>query len=234
MKSTLSRSHSAKGGRNMTIQVTRTRWIPALVVLAIVSVPALAQTPQERIDAAMTRSQQAGIPLSLLESKIAEGRAKGVAMDRIAAAVESRLRNLEQAKVVMARVANDVDGAQLSVGADAIGSGISDAVLEKITASAGRDRRAVAVAVLTQLVLHGIAPEAALVQVKDALARGPQALANLAAQPGVSGDHPQGAGTREGNRGTTGVAPAGGSSPTRQNSPPTIPSSPRGSGRGAR
>jgi len=218
----------------MTIQVTRTRWIPALVVLAIVSVPALAQTPQERIDAAMTRSQQAGIPLSLLESKIAEGRAKGVAMDRIAKAVESRLRNLEQAKVIMARVANDVDAAQLSVGADAIGSGISDAVLEKITASAGRDRRAVAVAVLTQLVLHGIAPEAALVQVKDALARGPQALANLAAQPGVSGDHPQGAGAHEGNRGTTGVAPAGGSSPTRQNSPPTIPSSPRGSGRGAR
>src|SRR5215510_1453006 len=161
MKSTLRRSHSAKEARNMTIQLTRTRWIPALVVLAIVSVPAVAQTPQERIDAAMTRSQQAGIPLSLLESKIAEGRAKGVAMDRIAAAVESRLRNLEQAKVVMARVANDVDGAQLSVGADAIGSGISDAVLEKITASAGRDRRAVAVAVLTQLVLHGNAPEAA-------------------------------------------------------------------------
>ena len=216
----------------MTIQVTRIQWIPALVILAIISIPAVAQTPQERIDAAMTRSQQAGIPLSLLESKIAEGRAKGVAMDRIATAVESRLRNLEQAKVVMARVANDVDAAQLSVGADAIGSGISDAVLEKITASAGRDRRAVAVAVLTQLVLHGIAPEAALVQVKDALARGPQALANLAAQPGVS-DAPQGAGTREGNRGTT-VAPAGGSSPTRQNSPPTIPSSPRGSGRGTR
>jgi hypothetical protein len=218
----------------MTIRVTRAQWIPALVVLAIVSIPAVAQTPQERIDAAMTRSQQVGIPVSLLESKIAEGRAKGVAMDRIATAVESRLRILEQAKVVMARVANDVDAAQLSVGADAISGGVSEAVLEKITASASRDRRAVAVAVLTQLVLHGIAPEPALVQVKDALARGPQALANLAAQPGMSGDHPQGAGTHEGNRGTTGTSPAGGSSPTRQISPPTIPSSPRGSGRGPR
>jgi hypothetical protein len=68
----------------------------------------------------------------------------------------------------MARVANDVDAAQLSVGADAISGGVSEAVLEKITASASRDRRTVAVAVLTQLVLHGIAPEAALVQVKDA------------------------------------------------------------------
>src|SRR5262245_61434761 len=144
----------------------------------------------------MTRSQQVGIPLSLLQSKIAEGRAKGVAMDRIATAVESRLRNLERAKVVMARVANDVDAAQLSVGADAISGGVSDAVLEKITASAGRDRRAVAVAVLTQLVLHGIAPEAALVQVKDALARGPQALANLAAQLGMSGDPEAGGGPR--------------------------------------
>ena len=215
----------------MTVQVTKLQWI---AVLAILSVPAMAQTQQERIDAAMTRSQQVGIPVSLLESKIAEGRAKGVAMDRIATAVESRLRNLERAKVVMARVANDVDAAQLSVGADAISSGVSDAVLEKITASAGRDRRAVAVAVLTQLVLHGIAPEAALVQVKDALARGPQALANLAAQPGASGDHPQGAGTNEGNRGTTGTPPASGSSPTRPISPPTIPSSPRGLGRGPR
>jgi hypothetical protein len=39
----------------------------------------------------IARSQQVGIPLSLLESKVAEGRAKGVAMDRIATAVESRL-----------------------------------------------------------------------------------------------------------------------------------------------
>ena len=211
----------------MTMQVTKIQWILVLALLAILSVPAAAQTPQERIDAAMTRSQREGIPLSLLESKIAEGRAKGVAMDRIAMAVESRLRNLEQAKVIMARVANDVDAAQLSVGADAIGGGVSEAVLEKITASASRERRAVAVAALTQLVLHGIAPEAALLQVKDALARGPQALANLAAQPGVSGDHPEDAGTRQENRGTT-------SSPSRPIGPPTIPSSPRGSSRGGR
>src|SRR5262249_8167243 len=83
---------------------------------------------QERIDAAMTRSQQVGIPLSLLESKIAEGRAKGVAMDRIAMAVESRLRNLEQAKIVMARAVKEVDAAQISVGAHAIGAGVDECV----------------------------------------------------------------------------------------------------------
>jgi len=218
---------------NMTIQLTKIQWIPVLALLAILSVPAAAQTPQERIDAAMTRSQQVGIPPSLLESKIAEGRAKGVALDRIALAVESRLRNLEQAKLIMSRVARDVDAPQLSVGADAIGSGVSEAVLEKITVSAGRDRRAVAVAALTQLVLHGIAPEAALLQVKDALVRGPQALANLAAQPGVPGDHPQGTGTSEPSRGATGTSPTGGTPASRQVGPPSIPS-PRGAGRGGR
>jgi hypothetical protein len=33
----------------------------------------LAQTPELRIDAAMSRARQGGIPVSLLESKIAEG-----------------------------------------------------------------------------------------------------------------------------------------------------------------
>jgi hypothetical protein len=103
-------------------------------------------------------------------------------MDRIAAAVESRLQGLEKAQTAMKRVAPDIDAAQLSVGADAISAGVSDAVLEKITGATGRERRAVAIAALTQLVANGTAPEAALLRVQDALSRGPQALANLAAQ----------------------------------------------------
>src|SRR5437867_11783128 len=84
----------------------------------------------------------------------------------------------------MSRGAGNVNAAQLSVGADAIAAGASEAVLTQIATSASGDRRAVAVAALTQLVLHGIAPDAALLQVKDALAHGPQALATLAAQAG--------------------------------------------------
>jgi microcompartment protein CcmK/EutM len=160
-------------------------------MVVILSAPAVAQTPQERIDKAMTRSQEVGIPISLLDSKVAEGKAKGVPLDRIATAVESRLRNLEQAKLVLSRAANDVDTAGLSVAADAIGAGVSEAVLEKIAASTGSDRRAIAIAVLTQLVLHGTAPDAALLQVRDAVARGPQALANLAAQSAAKDHSPE-------------------------------------------
>jgi microcompartment protein CcmK/EutM len=214
-----------EGEKVMTMRMALIQGIAGLAVLAIVSTPALAQTPQERIDAAMTRSEQAGIPLSLLQSKVAEGQAKGVPMDRIATAVESRLQNLEKARTVMGRAAKDVDAGQLSVGADAIGAGVSDAVLESIAASAGRDRRAVAVAALTQLVLHGIASEAALQKVKDAMAQGPQALANLAAQPGAAGDHtPDVPGSRGSDRNTD--APKRPPSPPpnpRISRPPTIP-----------
>jgi hypothetical protein len=204
-----------------------------MTVLLALPVAIMAQTPEQRIDTAISHAKQAGIPASLLESKIAEGRAKGVPMDRIASAVESRLRSLEQARSVMNRVANDVDAGQLSVGADAIGAGVSEAVLEKITASAGRDRRAVAVAALTQLVSQGIAPEAALIRVQDALSKGPEALANLAAQ---SRGGPQGGRGREVNQGAgstprTSGSPAAVPAPGHGNPPPVPPRGGVGRGR---
>jgi hypothetical protein len=196
----------------MTIQGIK-HWMAIIAALVILPVAAMAQTPEERIDTAMSHAEDAGIPVSLLESKVAEGRAKGIPMDRIATAVESRLRGLEQARAAMKRGANDVDAAQLSVGADAIGAGVSEAVLEKITASTGRDQRAVAVAALTQLVSQGIAPEAALLRVQDAVARGAQALANLAAQSRAGS---QGAGSR-------GVNPSAGSTPRTSGPPASVP-----------
>jgi hypothetical protein len=187
-------------------------WAALITALVTLPMAAMAQTPEQRIDTAKNHAEQAGVPVSLLESKIAEGRAKGVPLDRIATAVESRLRSLEQARSAMKRAANDVDAAQLSVGADAIGAGVSEAVLEKITASTGRDRRAVAVAALTQLVSQGVAPEAALLRVQDALAQGPQALANLAAQ------------SRGGqSSGTRGVNPGAGSTPRTSGPPAAVP-----------
>ena len=215
---------------------TKILWTAALVV-ALLPAAVMAQSPQERLDAAITHAQETGIPVLLLQSKIAEGRAKNIPMDRIATAVENRLRNLEQAKIAMNRGAGDVDAAQLSVGADAIGAGVSEAVLTQIATSASRERRAVAVAALTQLVLHGIAPDVALVQVKDALAHGPQALANLAAQAGA-GRAPE-AGSSHGSTSGASSPPRNGRSPASLPAPSRPPVSPvppsiRGPGRGGR
>jgi hypothetical protein len=60
--------------------------------------------------------------------------------------------------------------------------GVSQTVLATITQSAPQDRRAVAIAVLADLVTLGHASEHALAQVQTALARGPEALANLRAE----------------------------------------------------
>ena len=141
------------------------------------------QPPQDRINTALARAKQVGIPVALLEAKIAEGKAKGVSLDRIAAAIERRETTLEHASRVMKGQPGNGD-AELSVAADAIDSGVSDTVLRAIAESAPRDRRAVAIAALTQLVQLGHVPETALDRVKDALKRGPEALLNLPAEAG--------------------------------------------------
>ena len=197
---------------------------------------AVAQTTQERIDAAVSRARQAGIPVALLESKVAEGKAKGVSMDRIAAAVERREAALEKASQALGRP--DDGTANLSVAADAVESGVSAAVLKATADAAPRDRRVVAIAALTELVRQGTLPEAALARVKDALKRGPEALANLPAQAaagqgqgqGNGGAEPagnQGAGKGQG-RGAQGPpasvpAPGGSAEPTKPNGKPADP-----------
>ena len=141
---------------------------------------AQAQPPQERINAALARAQQVGIPVALLESKIAEGKAKGVSPERIAAAIERRQATLERASQALR---GEADAAStLAVGADAIEAGVSEAVLRAVSEDAPRDRRSVAIAALTELVHQGNTPEAALVRVRDALRRGPDALSNLPAE----------------------------------------------------
>jgi hypothetical protein len=182
------------------------------------------QPSQERINTALARARQVGIPVALLEAKIAEGKAKGVSLDRIAAAIERREMTLEHASRVMKGQPGNGD-AELSVAADAIDSGVSDTVLRSIAESAPRDRRAVAIAALTQLVQQGHVPEAALDRVKDALKRGPEALLNLPAEAGPKGkgnDNAKGpprVGPPDatGNRGTGNSGGGGG----RQSGPPT-------------
>src|SRR5512144_184825 len=144
---------------------------------------AQAQPPQDRINTALARARQVGIPVTLLEAKIAEGKAKGVSLDRIAAAIERRESTLERASQVMKGQPGSGD-ADLSVAADALDSGVSDAVLKAVSDSAPRDRRAVAIAALTELVKMGHVPDAALARVQQALKRGPEALLNLPAEAG--------------------------------------------------
>jgi len=193
---------------------------------------ALAQTPQERIDTAITRAREAGIPVALLESKIAEGRAKGVPMDRIATAIERREAALGRATQAL-RGQPDIGAAGLAVAADAIESGVSEAVLLALVETSPRDRRAVAIAALSQLVELGHVPEAALERVRDALKRGPEALLNLPAEAagatGRRGGPPDprtpGAAGGRGQGGPPAGVPAPGNSPqpTRPGGPPANP-----------
>jgi hypothetical protein len=136
-----------------------------------------------RVEAALDQALEVGIPLDLLNLKIAEGKAKGVPMDRIAAAVEKRLEALTQAREAMTKAGlESTTEGELSVAADAVQGGVSQTALAAISERAPGESRAVAIAVLTDLVALGHASDQALTQVQAALARGPEALANLGAE----------------------------------------------------
>jgi hypothetical protein len=220
----------------------------AVIVLALGSAgAAVAQTqqPDERIDAAMARARQAGVPVSLLESKLAEGKAKGVAMDRIAAAIDRRESALEKAHDAL-RGQQDAT-ASLAVGADAIEAGVSEGVLKAVADAAPRDRRNVAIAALTELVRQGQLPDAALQRVRDALKRGPDALANLPAEAAAGQSHAgsgapsdRGPGSSNGRSGGQASPPAGVPAPGappqagKPGGAPSNPGRPANPGRGGR
>src|ERR1044071_8325198 len=138
--------------------------IAASITALLTAGPAFAQTgqgAQERIDSAFERARSQGIPVNLLDSKVAEGKAKGVPLERIAAAIERRESSLERAAQAM-KGREAVGDADLSVGADAVEAGVSEAVLKAVADSSPRERRAAAIAALTELVQKGATPEAAL------------------------------------------------------------------------
>ena len=206
----------------------------ALCVYANVAV-AQVQPPQDRTNTALARARQVGIPVTLLESKIAEGKAKGVSLDRIAATIERRETTLEHVSQLM-KGSQGPDVADLSVAADAVDAGVNDAVLKAIADTAPRDRRAVAIAALTDLVKAGHVPEAALARVKEALKRGPEALLNLPAEAGKRGNSgnggsnvpPGNANGRGNGGGNSGGPPASVPAPG-QSTEPTKPNKSEGS-----
>jgi uncharacterized membrane protein YgcG len=167
---------------------------------------------------ALARAREVGIPVALLESKIAEGKAKGVSMERIAAAVERREAALEKAHEAL-HEQPDIDES-LAVTADAVEAGVSQTVLKTLAQSAPRDRRNVAIAALTELVHQVRGSEAALERVREALRRGPDALANLPAEAASHRDGPGPSG-----RGADDDARSANSGP-----PPAVPAPGQGSG----
>jgi hypothetical protein len=157
-----------------------------------------------------------GVPVQLLQSKVAEGRAKGVRVDLIAQVVERRLATLEQVKASVGD-RQQLTPQELGLSADAVHAGVSEAVLAAISERAPGDRRAVAIAALTQLVQAGHPSEVALERVTQALQQGPEALMNLPAQAqgrgrggppeGIPG---QGPGAQNGRGGPPASVPAAG------------------------
>jgi hypothetical protein len=207
------------------------RPLTSLMVLLLLPATGWAQAPEERIDAALAHAEEIGIPAGLLESKLAEGRAKGVPMERIAIAVQNRLEALTRAREIMARGANDLDAAQISVGADALGAGVDADVLTELAATTSAERRAVAVAALSYLgEQERFADQGrALEAIQNALARGPGGLRGI---PGFAGPPaglptPEGVGPPDG-RPQTGP-PAGVPAPGRRG-PPDRPRGPPGGG----
>jgi hypothetical protein len=198
----------------------------ALLLLLVPLSWAGAQTPAQRMAAARQRSAQAGIPVALLDSKIAEGRAKGVSEDRIAAAVERRLASLQRARDAMAGVA--VTPADLNVGADAVEAGVDGRALGQLARTAAPGSRAVAIAVLTELVQQGVASETALERVTAALARGPDALRSLPGQAAAQAQAPHGPPDVRGPANAT----AHGGHATGGGPPASVPGPGRGRGHG--
>jgi hypothetical protein len=195
-----------------------------ILAFFLVALPATltAQTPEQQIEATLQRARESGVPVALLESKVAEGRAKGVPAGRIALAVARRLETLQLVQVQMRGA--QLGEAELGLAADAVQAGVSTAVLLQLAEASPRDQRAVAMAALSQLVQLGYTPDDALRRVIQALRGGPAALMNLPAQAAAAR-----AGTPAADRGRG--PPAGGGPPAgagpQGRGPPTV-APPRG------
>ena len=163
----------------------RARYLILGLALAVAPVGAAAQQSDAagRIEAALSAATRADIPVSLIQSKVNEGRAKGIAEARIAAAVEARLDALVRAQGALARGrASNVSAGELSIAADALQAGVAENAMVDVMTRAPAQRRAVATAVLTELVELGVASEVALARVHAAIGQGGEALVNLPAQ----------------------------------------------------
>jgi hypothetical protein len=130
------------------------------------------------MQAAIDHALSVGVPVSMLETKIAEGRAKGASMERIAAAVEHRAEVLTRVQTAFNARRETVSQAELTAAADAHERGVSVDNITQLSARAGNDRAA-ALTVLADLVAQGTVPEHALLRVQAALSGGASELARM-------------------------------------------------------
>jgi translation initiation factor IF-2 len=173
-----------------------------LALLALAPLSLQAQRPEsaaQRIEAARARAARAGIPVELLESRVTEGRAKGVPEERIADAVERRVAGLARAQEAMGRAGGKPSAAELSAGADALEAGADGRSLRAVSDAARAEDRPVALAVLGELVKQGLPVEQARARVLAALDRRGEALARLPEQAARErGGRPEGVGRPSG------------------------------------
>jgi hypothetical protein len=180
--------------------------------------------PEQRIEAVRRRAAELSIPVALVDGKVAEGRAKGIPADRIAAAVEHRLEMLSRARQAMGP--RGAAPADLSMGADALEAGVEPEVLNRLAAQAPPAQRAMAIAVLSQLVRAGQSSEHALEQVRAAMSRGPEALRALPGEAAGRAGKPNGPPGPAGNPGNAGGRRGEGGPPA------SVPAPGQGRGRG--
>lgn len=121
------------------------------------------------------------------EASWPKGAQSGIPLDVIERAIERRTDALIRASATFdAAGIKGAGEAELSVAADGLAGGVSEAVLRTISETAPRERRAVAIAALAYLVAAGEVPAEALLRVEAALRRGPEALADLSARAGIA------------------------------------------------
>ncbi len=162
----------------------------AATLSALIPLSLAAQGPEEasrRIEAAMQRAAAAGIPVSLLENRVAEGRAKNVSEEQIAGAVERRVAALAHAHEALSPSGRTVSTADLAAGADALERGVAGQAIGAVSELARDADRPAAITVLAYLHEQGLPVGEALSRVAGALQNGPGALANVLTQVASAG-----------------------------------------------
>lgn len=158
---------------------------------------------QARINAAFEQATSVGVPASMLESKVAEGRAKGASMARIAAAVEHRLEVLTQAHSAIAARGEAASRAELAAAATALEAGARKEDVREVRESAKPEQRPAALTLLAEFVAEGRLPAQAVAGVQAAIAAQSSALLRLqsALQGGANASANGSAAARGGNAG---------------------------------
>ncbi|MBI4408086.1 MAG: hypothetical protein HY561_00165 [Gemmatimonadetes bacterium] len=135
---------------------------------------------EARIEAALEQALEAGVPVSLLESKIEEGKAKGVSMTRIASTIEHRLEVLLEAKQAMEERGREARPGELAAAAFALESGAEANAVAEVGRSAPPEQREEALIELGELVAHGESSARAAALVQADLLREARGAAELA------------------------------------------------------